>query len=120
MNHVYVPADNISDYKCYEFIDRHTIRAYLDTPTYNSNIRFQDIYLDMEYYMTGVGTTWFWWNSESSHANLPSCIQNSRLTNEVYYRNDFDKSLIIFVILAIICLYLPFRLFMKLFKRGRL
>ncbi len=110
----YVPDKSFA---CYEVIDRHTIRAYKEKPVYSKNIEYFDIYLDANYLYGSTNTTWFWYNSESSHSNLPSCIDKNDLTTDYYYRNDIADILIIFVILAIFIIYLPYKIFSRFFGR---
>lgn len=111
---IYVPD---SSFACYEVIDRHTIRVYKEKPVYSKNIDYFDIYLDANYLYGSTNTTWFWYNSESSHSNLPTCIDKNDLTTDYYYRNDFDKILVILLILTIFIIYIPLKIFMRFFRR---
>lgn len=113
MTKIYIPVENVSDYKCYELINQDTIRVYLDTPVYNQNIRHKDIYINSHYLESNVSTTWYWYNNESSKSNLPVCINTDNITNKVEYSNDFCDSLIITFILLIICFYFPYKFIIK-------
>ena len=105
---IYVP--NLSDYSCVVVIDKDTIRAYKNTPELNSNVNYDDIYIN-SHYIHNSGTELI--------TTEPICMTNDVLTDEVYYRNDFPSILLTFVLLAFICFYLPTRLLFKLFrKRG--
>lgn len=110
----YVPKDN---YPCYVIQDSNTIRAYHIkpyNPSYNTSIQiaYTDYYVN-SHYMNRDGSQSFNYNS-----SLPSCLDSSLITSESYYRNDFDSILIIFIIMSIICFYLPLKIFFRLFKRG--
>lgn len=111
---IYVPD---TSYPCYEVIDRHTIRVYKDTPVYSKTIEYFDVYLD-EHYLTGsTYSTWYWYNNESSHSTLPTCILKDNLTSDFWYRNDLADILIIFLILAIFIILVPFRIFSRFLGR---
>ncbi len=115
MNNIYVPD---LSYSCYTLIDKDTIRAYKTTPYnpgYNQtiNINYRDYYINSNYlYKDGI-------QQFSNYTTLPICLEHSSLTNEVYYRNDFDRILIIFVILCIIIFGIPLKIFLRFFKRFR-
>ena len=96
---IYVPQKE--NYKCYVVQSEGVIRAYEKMDYY---IRSNYIYRD--------GNTTF-----SSYSTLPICLSDSELTSEVYYRNDFDSILIIFLIMCIFCFYIPIKIFTRLFRR---
>lgn len=109
---IYVPEKE--NYKCYVVRDSNTIRAYKTVPKNNSEINYRDYYINSNYlYQDGT-------QSFSNYTTLPVCLDNSALSSEVYYRNDFDSILIIFLIMTIFCIYLPLKIFSRLFKRGGL
>lgn len=110
---IYVPNIN---YACYVVQDMNTIRAYHSQPYNPSNnqsvgISYTDYYIN-SHYLTKDGTQNFNYNT-----TLPNCINKSNLTNEVYYRNDFDNILIIFTIMCIFCFLIPLKVFIRLFRR---
>lgn len=106
--HIFVPNEN---YSCYVVQSEGVIRAYENVPTYNSNVNYRDYYINSNYiYRDGS-------QSFGSYATLPTCLNNSVITHDVYYRNDFDKILIIFIILLIFCFYFPYRLISRIFGR---
>lgn len=107
---IYVPN---SSYACYVIQDQNTIRAYHSTPRTNSTITYTDYYIN-SHYLERTNTQTF-----GNTINV-NCLSSSLITDEVYYRNDFDSILIIFLILCIFCFYLPLKIFSKLFKRGNL
>ena len=110
---LYVPD---LSYECYVVQNATTIRAYKTkpyNPGYNQSISidYRDYYFTANYlYLDGT-------QQFSSFTTLPACLDKSMLTNSVYYRNDFDSILIIFIILAIICVYVPLKIVMRFFRR---
>lgn len=106
---IYVP--DLTNYKCFYVQSEGVIRAYEEIPKNNSTIDYRDYYINSNYiYKDGS-------QSFSNYSTLPVCLENSNLTTEYYYRNDFDSILIIFFIMSIFGFYIPIRLFMKLFKK---
>lgn len=106
---IYVP--DLTNYKCYVVRSDSTIRAYKEIPKNNSDIEYRDYYFTANYmYQDGI-------QSFGSYSTLPVCLDKSNLTSDYYYRNDFDKILIIFAIFAIFCFYFPFKLFRRLLWR---
>ena len=108
---IYVP--DLNSYECFVVQNENTIRAYEEYPSTNKTINYRDYYTSSNY-MYKDGTQNF-----SQYATLPICLTNDVLTDNFYYRNDFDSILVIFFIMSIFAFYLPLRLFMKLFKRVR-
>lgn len=106
---IYVP--DLENYECYYVQSEGVIRAYEEIPTYNITVNYRDYYVNSNYiYKDGV-------TNFGSYSTLPTCLDSSVLTNEVYYRNDFDSILIILLILSIFCFYIPIKIFMRLFRR---
>jgi len=110
---IYVP--DMENYQCFVVRNENVIRAYKEIPTQNSNIEYRDYYYTSNYYYND-GTQSFGQYTTS----LPVCLDNSVLTSEIYYRNDFDKILVIFLILCIFCFYIPLKIFSRFFKKGNL
>ena len=106
---IYVP--DLETYKCFVVRNDSTIRAYKNIPQNNMDIEYRDYYYTSNYlYQDGV-------QSFGAYSTLPICLDNSKLTNNVYYRNDFDSILVIFLIMCIFCFYLPLKIFVRLFRR---
>lgn len=105
----YVPS--FTDSSCIVITNSDTIRVYDNVPTQNSNVNYTDYYINSNY-IFNRGSAYF-----SQYSTLPQCQDNSRFTTEVYYRNDFSQILIIFAILSIVSLYLPWKIFTRLFWR---
>ena len=110
---IYVPS---LDYECYVLVNKDTIRAYEQIPyqpSYNQqvSINYRDYYITTNYvYQDGVQTF-------SNYSQLPVCLNKSNLTNDFYYRNDFDRVLVIFLIILIIGFIIPFKIITRMFKR---
>lgn len=102
---IYVPD---LSYNCYIVYDKDTIRAYKNEPRLVGMNDYVDYFVN-SHYLSSEGS--------ENLLTLPTCMSSSSLTNEVYYRNDFPSILLCFVLLAIICFYLPTRLLFKLFKK---
>lgn len=107
---IYVPSDNVYD-KCYVVQSEGVIRGYDRIPQNNTNYNYRDFYINSNYiYRDGVG-------SWSQYTTLPVCLDNSIITNDFYYRNDFDSICFIFMIFSIFIVYLPYKIFSRLFGR---
>lgn len=108
---IYVP--DITTYKCFVVRNDSTLRAYKQIPEYNTDVEYRDYFYTANYlYQDGV-------QSFGSYSSLPVCLDSSVLTTDYQYRNDYADILIIFIIYAFICVYLPIKIFMKLFKKGK-
>lgn len=105
---IYVPD---LSYACYVVQGEGVIRGYEEMPANNRDINYRDWYIDSSYiYRDGIQSFGNW-------GNLPVCLQTNQITDEVYYRNDFDSILIIFLIMCIFCFYIPIKVFLRLFRR---
>lgn len=105
---IYVPS---LDYKCYVVQSEGIIRAYEQNPVYNSTINYRDFYINSNYiYRDG-------YQQFSNYSTLPICLDKSNLTDNYYYRNDFDSILIIVAIIALFAIFLPIKVFMRFFRR---
>ncbi len=114
---LYVPDYSSSTFPCVVVRDSNTIRAYKQTPynpPYNQtiDIPYIDFYLNSNYIYT-ENTQRF-----SYSTALPICLDNAILTDNYYHRNDLDSILIVFVIFCFFAIYIPFKIVMRLFKKG--
>lgn len=106
---IYVPEKE--NYACYVVRSEEVIRAYEEIPRNNTEVNYRDYYYNSNYlYNDGV-------QSFSQYTTLPVCLDNNVITNSVYYRNDFDSILIIFLIMCIFCFLIPIKVFLRLFRR---
>lgn len=113
MDNIYLPIDNLNDFACYSVIDKDTIRAYRSQPQLDSSSEYVDFYINSHYLQkTGI-QSWGQWNS-----SLPTCLAADSITTDYYYRNDFADILLIFIIFAIVGIYLPFKLISRIFRKG--
>lgn len=109
MNKIYVP--DLTNYKCYVVRSDSTIRAYKEIPKNNLDIEYRDYYFTANYmYQDGI-------QSFGSYSTLPVCLDNSTLTTDYYYRNDFPDILIMFSIIFFFGIYIPFKVIFRLFRR---
>lgn len=107
---IFVPADTTYD-ECYVVQNEGVIRGYDTTPRYNTTYNYRDYYIKTDYiYRDGSGQ----W---SNYSTLPVCLDNSVITNDIYYRTDLDKILIIFMIMAIVIIVIPYKIMSRVFGR---
>lgn len=106
---IYVPEYNNGN--CVYIYNTDVIRVYDSTPRANSTIQYKDYYIHSDY-MYNTGSTTF-----SQYSTLPVCIDNSRITTDIYYRVDLAYILIIFFIMCFVCFYVPWKIFVRLFRR---
>ena len=106
---IYVP--DLTNYKCYVVQSEGVLRGYEEVPTNNSTINYRDFYINSNYIYRDGSQTF------GQFSTLPVCLSSDVITSDVYYRNDFDSILIIFLIMSIFCLYIPLKVFLRLFRR---
>lgn len=113
MYNIYLPIDNVNDFACYSIYDKDTVRAYYTKPALDSSSNYVDFYINSHYLQKTGTQSWGQWNS-----SLPTCLSSDLITTDYYYRNDFSDILLIFIIFAIIGIYLPFKLISRIFRKG--
>lgn len=106
---IYVP--DLENYRCVYVRGEGVIRAYRQQPTYNSVVDYRDYYIDSHYTYTDGQ------QSFSTYSTLPTCLVSNDLTNEVYYRHDFNDILVMFICLCLIFFYIPLKILFRLFRR---
>lgn len=106
---IYVPS---LDYACYVVNSEGVIRAYETMPQNGITTNYRDYYIKSNYIYKDGYTSW------SNYSTLPVCLDRDVLTTDFYYRNDLDSILIVFLIICIFGLFLPLKIFSKLFKKG--
>lgn len=107
MANMYVPSFNSNN--CVVLQNSNTIRVYETRPTNNSTINYTDYYITSDYYHN-VGQQTF-----SQYSTLPTC--RTDITDNFYYRYDFDKIMIIFICILIIIYFMAFKPIIRLFGR---
>lgn len=106
---IYVP--DLEKYEKYVLLNENTIRAYATTPQKGVGVNYRDYYINSHYiYKDGV-------EMYTETTENVSFLDESILTNEIYYRNDFDSILIIFFIVSFVCIYIPIKIVMRMFKK---
>lgn len=114
MKNIYLPIENLNDFKCYVVQDKDTIRAYSKRPAYNSSSDYIDFYINSHYLEKSGKQSW----GQSTYYDLPVCLPNEIITNDIYYRTDLVDSLIIFSLLVLIIFWVPLKLtYFRLFRR---
>lgn len=107
---IYLPSDNTYN-KCYVVQSEGVIRGYDRQPSFNVSYNYRDYYINSNYiYRDGSG-------SWGSYTTLPVCLDNSVITNNFYYHNQFSDVCIIFLTLFFIIIYLPFFLMNRFSRR---
>lgn len=108
---IYVPDKE--NYECFVVQSEGVIRAYEEKPQNNKTIGYRDYYISSNYIFRDSSQTF------SQYGTIPTCLDDSVLTSDYQYRNDYADILIIFVIYSLFCVYLPIRILFRLFKKGR-
>lgn len=109
MSKIYVPDYTSSN--CVIVRNEEVIRRYETTPTYNTNINYVDYYINSDY-IAQPGVQNF-----GSYSTLPTCLSSTQITDNIYYRVDMYKILIMFLIICIFGFYLPLKVFLRLIRR---
>lgn len=105
MSKIYLPTEYIN-MPCYQ-INNGYIRAFKTTNNNSYNVVY-DIYVNQNYQVK---------QTSANFSSSTVCDSLNVYTDSVYYRNDFDKILVIFFILLIICFYFPYRIISRIFGR---
>lgn len=104
MAKIYLPTEYLNK-PCY-VINNGYIRVY--NTTNNSNNIVYDIYINQDYQVR---------RTTSGYSSSTQCDTMNQYTDDIYYRTDFDKILVIFLILCIFCFLLPLKIFVRFFRR---
>lgn len=111
MDKIFVPQTNVYD-KCYVVQSEGVIRGYDTYPRNNVSYNYRDYYVNSNYiYRDGAG-------SWSQYSTLPTCIDSSNIVNDFWYRLDMPNILLMFLIINIFGIYLPIKIFSKIFRKG--
>ena len=109
MSKVYVP--NYTSSNCAYIYNSDIIRVYHTVPHNSQTVAYTDYYIKSSY-ISNTGSTTF-----NQYSTLPTCISSSNITTDYWYRNDFDKILVILLIILILCFYFPYRMITRIFGR---
>lgn len=104
MSKIYVPTDYLNK-PCY-VVNNDYIRVY-NSINNNYNVVY-DIYFNNDYMIR---------ESTASYSSSTRCDNINTYTDDIYYRTDFYKILLIFIIFAYICYWLPWKILCRLFRR---
>lgn len=107
---IFVPEDSTYN-KCYVIQSEGVIRGYAEVPQINRTINYRDYYINSSYIYRDSSQTF------SSYSTPPTCLASSDLTNDYWYRLDMPNILLMFTIIVLFGLYLPWRIFKSLFGR---
>lgn len=107
MSKIYLPTEYLNK-PCY-VINNDYIRVY-NTINARDNVVY-DIYINQDYMVK---------QSTASYYDTTVCDSINTFTDDVYYRADLDKILIIYLILSIFMFYIPLKLCASFYKRRRL
>ena len=107
---IYVPDDTTYD-KCYVVQNEDIIRGYDRLPANNTSYTYRDYYIHSDYIFKDGSGQW------SQYTTLPVCLPTSSITNDFYYRVDFSQIVLIFSIFAFFIVYLPYKIWSRLFGR---
>lgn len=108
---IFLPEDSTYN-KCYVVQSEGVIRGYDRTPAYNSSYNYRDYYIRSNYIYRDGNGTW------SNYSTLPVCLDNNIITNDFYHRLDFSNIMIMFLVINIFAIYLPIKIFSKIFRKG--
>lgn len=106
---IYVPSYTSNN--CIVVRDKDTIRVYDSQPTNNSTNYYTDYFINSNYLFNNGYQTF------NQYSTIPTCVNQNLLTTNVFYRNDIDKILIIFLILLIVCFWFPYKIISRAFGR---
>lgn len=108
---IYMPTSTTYN-KCYVVQSEGVIRGYDRVPSYNTSYNYRDYFINSSYIFREGQGTW------SNYSTLPVCLDNNIITNDFYYRLDFSHILITFLIINIFAIYIPIKIFSKIFRKG--
>ena len=106
---IYVPTDLNNNNFCYTFVNTDILREYKTI-----NLNQENNYTDFN-----TGNHYSSFNSKEYLSIQPSCIDHNSLTNDFYYRNDFSHILVIFIIMLFIIFYIPYKIILRFYRKGR-
>lgn len=103
---IYMPEDTTYN-KCYVVQSSDIIRGYDRVPKNNESYNYRDYYINSSYIYKDGYSNW------GSYTNLPICLDSNVITNNMWYRQDIDKIVIVFGFIF----FFIFFFIVKLFKR---
>ena len=108
MAKIYLPV-NINNNNC-AYINNNDVIRVFDFRGTNQYITYTDYYIN-NHYITNTGASYV-----GNNFNY-NCISTSDFTTDYWYRNDILDSLLIFVILFIFIIFIPFKIMSRPFGK---
>lgn len=103
MSKIYLP-DGLSEHSC-KVVYNDYVRVY----TNNNYTSWVDVFINQDY-MQKEGF--------STYSQSPLCDNLNSYTNDFYYRVDFMQILIMFSLFTFFGLFIPIKVFSKIFRKG--
>lgn len=95
--------------QCLFVYDKDTLRVLDNKPVLNTPVDYTDYYINSNYYTTN-GTIIY-------NDTMPLCISDDKISTDYIYRVDFLNIVLLFVLLVIICFYVPVKILFRFFRR---
>lgn len=108
---IYLPKIESQNCIIVDNLNSGYIRVYDISPYPNSTVNYIDYFIDKDY-ITRTGVQTF-----GNYNYSINCQSHDNYTTEFYYRVDFDKIMIIFVLLSIFVVFIPLKVVFRLFRR---
>lgn len=111
MAKLYLPI-SVDNTQCAVVVSDGHIRVYDRIPngTTQNNVHYYDFYVRENYLQSDNYTNW-------SSYTTQNCLDYEQFTEDFWYRPDIWQSLICFVIIGGIGIYLPYKIISRLFGR---
>lgn len=104
MSKIYLPTEYLNK-PCY-VINNGYIRVYNSTNSSNNTV--YDIYINQDYMVR---------RTTAGYSSSTMCDTSNTYTDDIYYRTDFDKIIVIFLCLCVFCFLFPLKIFFRFFRR---
>lgn len=109
MAKIYLPVE--INNQCVEIKENHIFRVYSSAPNGSQqNVNYTDYFIDFNY-ITNTGTETF------TQDTTINCLNNEQFTTDYWYRLDIWQSLLCFLIIGLITLYLPYKIISRMLGR---
>ena len=109
---IYMPEESVYN-KCYVVQNSDVIRGYDRIPKNNEVYNYRYYYINSSYIYRDFSCQW------SSYTTLPTCLDSNVITNNVWYRQDIDKIVIVFVFIFFFIFFFIVKLFNRLIHGRR-
>lgn len=111
MGKIYLPIE-VNSNQCPVVVSDGHIRVYDSIPngTIQNNVSYTDFYIRENYLSTNGSVNWNQYSTQN-------CVDRTQFTTDFWYRPDIWQSLICFVIIGYVGIYLPYKIISRLFGR---